>query len=239
MRKKRSEKTGKKKRKKKRKVADPVPGLRDLVADTVHKFTCTKCGKTKKAGKFYNDHRKKSGKSSWCIPCHKKAADKYIAANKKKIKKAVARYYKKLREESPPDRTAKRLYVENLVDGTQLPLVVRKADISMLVHFALRTGQIAKYKYCQFCITKGKLKGKTFAFHRSEENLLDLVWLCPACHSRARRGLIDMQELSLITPNEFGQNEQLPKLIEIAPISIRRYSSRKWKDDNGASKNTK
>lgn len=59
----------------------------------------------------------------------------------------------------------------------------QKVKAHSIVNEAIKTGKLVKPSECSCC----KLKKEVQAHHEDYEKPLDIIWLCPACHSKLHK----------------------------------------------------
>ena len=138
---------------------------------------CKVCGATEKDAEFY------SGLKSKCKECHKKSVRENRAAN--------AEYYKeydKNRFQNDPRVRERHKRYQATEAGKQSMRASRKKWIEqnpekraahLLLNNRIRDGKILKPTHCEKCGASGTVHGH----HHDYAKPLDVIWLCPKCHS--------------------------------------------------------
>lgn len=135
---------------------------------------CFKCGEVKSLADFYKHPKMSDGHVNKCKECNK--AD--VRENRAK-KLQYYRQYDVDRYANSPDRRAAaasrtRGWIERHPE---------RRSAHHAVQSAVRGGKLSKPDACSACGSKGVIHGH----HEDYDKPLDVVWLCPPCHSDAHK----------------------------------------------------
>lgn len=149
---------------------------------------CTKCGEVKVSDMFYRWSISSDGLCDWCKEC-KKVADKSYKEKNRATLKQKSRVYCRTEEAKKLSRERlKRFYStphgidsrieKNISYRANFPEKYRAVTA---LHNAVSNGKITKPSSCSLCGKKGMIHGHHWSYE--EKHFLDVVWLCPQCHS--------------------------------------------------------
>jgi len=130
---------------------------------------CFKCKQEKPLGLFYKHPQMADGHLGKCIECTKKDVCENRAKNLGRI-----RAYDRQRAKLPHRRK------NSLIISKRWRSDPEKRGVASKVARAVRSGAIKKSKQCEECGEGGLIHGH----HEDYSKPLDIVWLCPACHSK-------------------------------------------------------
>lgn len=132
---------------------------------------CTLCKQTLPVGDFLVDRHTKSGLTSWCKTCHRKAArERYYRDHAKTLEKQRAR-------QSGPEFMAK---ATKRVAASNARHPEKKAARKKF-NLAVRDGKIQRQP-CHKCGA-----AEAHGHHHDYSKPFDVEWLCSVCHGREHR----------------------------------------------------
>jgi hypothetical protein len=121
-----------------------------------NKKICSKCGENKDLSFYTGGQNCISGKSARCNDCLRDYHKEYYKNNKEKI----VGYIKNWEKNNPQKRNA-----------------------HVQLGKAISAGVIIKPDTCSVCGNTGRIEGHHWRGY-SEENVLDVQWLCVPCHKK-------------------------------------------------------
>ena len=144
---------------------------------------CFKCKNILPLDSFYKHPRMSDGRVNKCKECNKKD----VRENREKN----IDYYREYDKEraNNPNRVAARIEYQKTPNGKKafiraknkwLQLNVIKRSAQILVGNAIKAKKLIKPKECSNC---GKTNTKIHGHHCDYAKPLDVMWLCPKCHS--------------------------------------------------------
>ncbi len=148
---------------------------------------CKRCQRNLDISEFYKHKMMGDGHLSFCKECTKKRVKKHRENNLERIQEydrsrgmntervAAREEYRKTESGKQAFARARRKYRTKYPD--------RNAARGF-VYRAIRSGKITKPDCCSECGATGRIHGH----HEDYTKPLDVVWLCPACHTRRHRG---------------------------------------------------
>lgn len=134
---------------------------------------CTKCGVTKELPEYYRDKKGTDGLSQQCKECIKARMVVWYDAHRDEVIEKVT-----ARAKSNP--AARRAYNARARARTTPQEQYARARVNR----EIKQGRLTRATQCQGC---GKQGGRIVAHHHNGyemESVLDVVWLCTACHLR-------------------------------------------------------
>lgn len=153
---------------------------------------CIKCGEAKPLSEYYAHPMMADGHLGICKECHKQ---KMLQNRNEKIE--YYRKYDRDRFQTPARRAdifARSKIILASPKGTEYRKNwniknPHKKKAQGILNRELRSGKITKPESCSIC----GITGKIHAHHDDYTKALDVMWLCPACHSRVHREKRDAQ----------------------------------------------
>lgn len=145
---------------------------------------CKKCLQAKELSEYYKHKGMTDGHLSFCKACVKERTNNHRSVNIDRI-----RAYDRFRR-SPKNMTeAQKL--EKLQKNNEWKENNRiKQCAHQLVRYALKRGKLIKKEYCERCGVSGEKKhSKLNAHHKDYLKPLEVIWLCPVCHSAIHKGV--------------------------------------------------
>jgi hypothetical protein len=144
---------------------------------------CFKCGEVKPLSDFYRHPRMKDGHVNKCKNCNKKDVrenyklkiDYYKEYNSNR---AMLPHRVEARKEYIQTEVGKRSILKSKQKWTQNNPIKRQATYK--VNNAVRDGILIKPETCSECGSGGRIHGH----HCDYSKPLDVIWLCPSCHTR-------------------------------------------------------
>ena len=147
---------------------------------------CPDCGKEKSNQEFGRNCSTRDGLSVYCRACKRKQSAEYralypdrVRADKKRWREANR---EKIRESKRRYRRDNRSRVEAYKKKYCAEHPERRLAGTQLSH-AVQAGKIVRPDCCSACDRPGEVQGH----HTDYAKPLEVVWLCPACHSKAHR----------------------------------------------------
>lgn len=138
--------------------------------------TCRDCGESKPLEEFNRHKQTSDGRNSYCKHCHRARAKQWQQGpGKESHAEAVKRWKRTVGAVSraATDRRQRREWPE-------------KAAARGAVNAAVKSGRLVRPDACSACLRVGNVQGH---HHNGYEapHVLDVVWLCTACHAAAHR----------------------------------------------------
>lgn len=144
--------------------------------------TCSKCGQTKSLDEFQPNRAGKFGRKSTCRACNRAQAREWKQRNRERTlelkRESWARHRDRLNaQRRSPEQRARANAQRKKAGWKKYPRDPIKANARLRVNYAVRTGKLTR-EPCADCGA-----GRVHAHHEDYSKPLDVVWLCPRCHS--------------------------------------------------------
>lgn len=145
------------------------------VIDGIEQWLCPTCEKWLPRTGFYGSKKTWNGITSQCKNCHMKGS---IATRDIDRKRDSNREHMRQARRKNPEKFNER---ERLAQAQRPWTQQREARYQL--NLAVQRGEILKPNHCEHCGGGSKLQ----AHHTDYSKALEVLWLCPECHSKEHR----------------------------------------------------
>lgn len=144
---------------------------------------CCTCKQYKPISEFYRDRSKSDGYQALCKDCCRaySRTEARKASQKKYDQSAKGRRARQKYTKSPKGREAQCNRAAR--QGKDHPKQIKAKNF---LNRAVQSGQIHRPQECVICGKRAKLHGHHHKGY-AEENYLNVLWLCPKCHTQVHR----------------------------------------------------
>lgn len=150
---------------------------------------CFKCGEEKEISEFYKHKQMADGHLNKCKSCT--ILDSKIRCQQEHLKPHI-REQKRLWARSKKGRSTAKKYLQenggrlkaNLAKARYSERNPKKKNATSMVHNAVKYGFLERPNNCSAC---GKYNKRIHGHHCDYDKPLDVIWMCPSCHSEWHR----------------------------------------------------
>jgi hypothetical protein len=145
--------------------------------------TCTNCAEEKSSLEFYRDSSRKDGRNGTCKICSNAYSKKYCENNPKKVAKIKKKWRKNNLEKSRKNNreyNARNPKSASAASKRYAEANPEKAKIHRIVKKAIENGILIRPDVCEICETR---HNRIHGHHEDYNKPLEVIWMCPICHS--------------------------------------------------------